>query len=114
MTAHFPDRETVQTVLSLATRAPSVHNTQPWRWRVGSQSLHLYADRGLRLPSTDPDSRDLFLSCGGAADPTTPAQRCRRVFGWISFRLRCRRAVAQSDSSEGSFRSMSRCTTPHA
>ena len=64
MSAHFPDRETVQTVLSLATRAPSVHNTQPWRWRVGSESLHLYADHRLRLPSTDPDSRDLFLSCG--------------------------------------------------
>jgi len=64
MSAHFPDRETIQTVLSLATRAPSVHNTQPWRWRVGSKSLHLYADRGLHLPSTDPDGRDLILSCG--------------------------------------------------
>ncbi|BBX45902.1 nitroreductase family protein [Mycobacterium cookii] len=66
MSAHFPDRETVHTVLSLATRAPSVHNTQPWRWRVGSTSLHLYADRGLHLPSTDPDGRDLILSCGMA------------------------------------------------
>lgn len=64
MNAHFPDRETVHAVLSLATRAPSVHNTQPWRWRVGSDSLHLYADRGLHLPSTDPDWRDLILSCG--------------------------------------------------
>jgi hypothetical protein len=64
MSAHFPDRETVHTVLSLATRAPSVHNTQPWRWRIGSNSLHLYADRGLHLPSTDPDGRDLTLSCG--------------------------------------------------
>ncbi len=66
MSAHFPDRETVHAVLSLATRAPSVHNTQPWRWRVGSDSLHLYADRKLHLPSTDPDGRDLILSCGVA------------------------------------------------
>lgn len=64
MSAHFPDRETIQTVLSLAIRAPSVHNTQPWRWRVGQQRLHLYADPGLQLPSTDPDSRDLIVSCG--------------------------------------------------
>lgn len=64
MSAHFPDRENVETVLSLATRAPSVHNTQPWRWRVGANSLHLYADRALHLASTDPDGRDLVLSCG--------------------------------------------------
>ena len=64
MSTHFPDHETVYTALSLATRAPSVHNTQPWRWRVGSDSLHLYAERGLNLPSTDPDGRDLILSCG--------------------------------------------------
>ena len=64
MSAHFPDHETVYTALSLATRAPSVHNTQPWRWRVGSASLHLYAEPELHLPSTDPDGRDLILSCG--------------------------------------------------
>src|ERR1700733_529510 len=64
MRSHFPDRESIRTALSLASRAPSVHNTQPWRWRVGSDSLHLYAERGLNLPSTDPDGRDLILSCG--------------------------------------------------
>ncbi len=64
MSTHFPDHETVRAALSLAARAPSVHNTQPWRWRVGSNSLHLYADRSLHLPNTDPDSRELMLSCG--------------------------------------------------
>ena len=66
MSARFPDRDTIHTVLSLATRAPSVHNSQPWRWRVGAQSLDLYADSELHLPSTDPDRRDLMLSCGAA------------------------------------------------
>lgn len=60
----FPDRESIHTALSLATRAPSIHNSQPWRWLVGTQTLHLYADLDRHLPNTDPDSRDLLLSCG--------------------------------------------------
>ncbi len=66
MNAHFPDAGTVRTALALASRAPSVHNTQPWRWRVGTTSLHLYSDASLQLPNTDPDGRDLILSCGAA------------------------------------------------
>jgi hypothetical protein len=66
MNNHFPDRETVHTVLSLAASAPSVHNSQPWRWRVGARSLHLYADRDRHLSATDPDGRDLVLSCGAS------------------------------------------------
>lgn len=46
MTAHFPEAETLHAALSLAIRAPSVHNSQPWRWRVGSHSLHLYMPIG--------------------------------------------------------------------
>jgi len=64
MNTHFPDHDTIHAALSLATRAPSIHNSQPWRWRVGDESLHLYADRSMRLPNTDPDGRDLMLSCG--------------------------------------------------
>ncbi len=66
MSTLFPDHATIRAVLSLATRAPSVHNTQPWRWRVGSDRLHLYADRGLHLLNTDPDGRDLLVSCGAS------------------------------------------------
>lgn len=66
MTAQFPDRDTVRTALSLATRAPSVHNSQPWRWKVGDESLHLYADTARHLIHTDPDQRDLLLSCGAS------------------------------------------------
>ena len=57
MSAHFPDAETVRSALTLAVRAPSVHNSQPWLWRVGDHSLHLYANRDLHLSQVDPDSR---------------------------------------------------------
>ena len=66
MNPHFPDAGTIRTVLALASRAPSVHNTQPWRWLVGTQSLHLYSDVSRQLPNIDPDGRDLLLSCGVA------------------------------------------------
>lgn len=64
MSTQLPDAETVRTTLTLATRAPSIDNTQPWRWRVDRTSLHLYSDSRMELPNTDPDGRDLMLSCG--------------------------------------------------
>lgn len=62
--AQFPDGATLRTVLTLATRAPSIHNTQPWRWRVGATSLDLFCEPQMQLPNTDPDGRDLIISCG--------------------------------------------------
>ncbi|MEV5837602.1 NAD(P)H nitroreductase [Nocardia sp. NPDC052112] len=62
----LPDDHTVRAALALAVRAPSVRNTQPWRWRIGNRSVHLYLDPTRALPSTDPDHRDLVLSCGAA------------------------------------------------
>jgi hypothetical protein len=65
MSTPSPDR--LRSVVELACRAPSVHNTQPWRWRiVGDTGLALYADRDRQLPVADPDGRDLALSCGAA------------------------------------------------
>ena len=61
-----PDDGTIRTALALAGRAPSVHNTQPWLWHLGPGSVHLVADDGRRLAATDPDGRDLLVSCGAA------------------------------------------------
>jgi nitroreductase len=49
-----------------ALRAPSVHNTQPWRWRIRTDTVELHADWDRQLIATDPDRRDLVLSCGAA------------------------------------------------
>ncbi|WP_109522647.1 MULTISPECIES: Acg family FMN-binding oxidoreductase [Nocardia] len=62
----MPDDATVRAALALAVRAPSVHNTQPWRWRIGDRTIHLYLDPTRALPATDPDQRDMLLSCGAA------------------------------------------------
>jgi nitroreductase len=66
MSAHFPDVDTIRSALALAVRAPSVHNSQPWQWRMGDRSLHLYADPDLHLRQTDPDARDMMISCGAS------------------------------------------------
>src|ERR1700754_2733281 len=52
--------------LRRAQRAPSVHNTQPWRWRLTDVGVELHADRTRHLVDTDPDQRDLIISCGAA------------------------------------------------
>jgi hypothetical protein len=66
MRQHKPDHETVRSVIALAVRAPSIHNSQPWRWVTSDNSVHLFADQERRLPATDPDGRDLLVSCGAA------------------------------------------------
>jgi nitroreductase len=49
-----------------AALAPSIHNTQPWRWRVHRGYADLYAEPGRQLANTDPDRRLLTVSCGTA------------------------------------------------
>ncbi|QUR66746.1 Acg family FMN-binding oxidoreductase [Mycobacterium spongiae] len=66
MNAQFPATDTLSTVLTLAIRAPSIHNTQPWLWRVRASSLDLYSEPEMQLLNTDPDGRDLIISCGAA------------------------------------------------
>jgi nitroreductase len=66
MIAHLPDRETIETALSLATRAPSMRENQPWLWRVGERSLHLYADGARSGLDGDAGERAVLLSCGAA------------------------------------------------
>lgn len=54
------------TAVEHALRAPSVHNTQPWRWRIRPDAVELHADWTRHLVATDPDRRDLIMSCGAA------------------------------------------------
>jgi nitroreductase len=83
--AQHPDVETMRSALMLAVKAPSVHNTQPWRWRVGEHSVHLYAHRQLHLEHTDPDARDFMLSCGAALN------HCEIAFAALGWRAETHR-----------------------
>jgi hypothetical protein len=62
----FASAEQVRHVVQAAGLAPSVHNTQPWRFVRHPQRLDLWADSRRQLGVLDPDSRQLHLSCGAA------------------------------------------------
>ncbi|GAA3210438.1 Acg family FMN-binding oxidoreductase [Nonomuraea helvata] len=54
-------------LLVAAGHAPSVHNTQPWRFHVaGREFLELLADQDRRLRVSDPRGRSQIVSCGAA------------------------------------------------
>ncbi len=63
---HRPAAAAYAQAAEAAGRAPSIHNTQPWHWRIRPDRLDLYADTTRALPGTDPDGRMLLLSCGAA------------------------------------------------
>ena len=67
-TLQAPTRSEVERAVSHGVRAPSIHNTQPWRWRYRHGVLDLFADRTRQLPALDPDGRSLLLSCGAALE----------------------------------------------
>src|ERR1700712_3245229 len=55
--------------LNAAVLAPSIHNTQPWRFRIYDGSaphVDLLMDTGRGLSALDPSHRQLVISCGAA------------------------------------------------
>lgn len=51
---------------AMAGHAPSVYNTQPWRWTVLADRMQLSAVGERQLNAADPDARLLVVSCGAA------------------------------------------------
>lgn len=49
-----------------AGKAPSIHNSQPWRFRWAGDTFELYADTTRVLSAADPHGRELVVSCGAA------------------------------------------------
>ncbi|HEU4491647.1 MAG TPA: hypothetical protein VFR74_12325 [Jiangellales bacterium] len=56
----------LRTVVEAAHRAPSVLNTQPWRWAEVEDGLELRADSVRVLRVADPLGRFLVVSCGAS------------------------------------------------
>ncbi|BCJ57650.1 Acg family FMN-binding oxidoreductase [Micromonospora endophytica] len=63
---HRPLTTALAEAAAMAGHAPSVHNTQPWRWRVLPEALELRMVRDAQLTATDPAGELVTLSCGAA------------------------------------------------
>jgi nitroreductase len=63
-----PPAEQIAEWVRAATMAPSMHNTQPWQFRVlrGSQAIELRADPERMLRHGDPYGRAVHIACGAA------------------------------------------------
>ncbi|HLX48523.1 MAG TPA: nitroreductase family protein [Streptosporangiaceae bacterium] len=63
-----PSRRLLDELLVAAMAAPSMHNTQPWRFRLreAADTIELYADPDRMLPIGDPHGRAAYLGCGAA------------------------------------------------
>jgi hypothetical protein len=59
-------RSALEHAADQARLAPSVHNTQPWRFHIDGHGLEVVADRSRQLSVLDPTGRQLLVSCGCA------------------------------------------------
>ena len=69
--------EIARFAIGAAVWAPSVHNTQPWRFGAQPGEISLYADPDRRLTVADPAGREMFISCGAALFTVRLALRYR-------------------------------------
>lgn len=79
--APLGDGPDVDSVIRYATLAANGHNTQPWRFRVSGQSIHILPDFSRRTPVVDPDDHHLYASLGCAAENMALASGARGLLG---------------------------------
>ncbi len=72
-------------LVRLATLAASSHNTQPWKFRLGRESIAILPDFERRCPVVDPDDAHLFKSLGCAAENLVHAAAAYGYAATVSF-----------------------------
>jgi nitroreductase len=73
------DSEVLARCVAAATLAPSLHNSQPWRFRITGGTVEVYADPSRRLDALDASGRELLISVGAALFTLRLAMRSQ---GW--------------------------------
>ena len=73
--------DALTSVIGLACRAPSLHNSQPWRWDFDDGTLRLFADHERVGRHTDSTGREVLMSCGAMLDHL---QVAASYYGWCT------------------------------
>ena len=60
------EQDLLRDCVASATAAPSVHNTQPWLFRIRDDGVDVLVDRRRQLHTIDPDGREMCVSVGAA------------------------------------------------
>src|ERR1700758_4904294 len=68
MTQTVADTKVITTAIELACRAPSLHNSQPWRWVATPAAVDLFTDADRVVRATDRSGREAIISCGAVLD----------------------------------------------
>lgn len=63
------DAKVIRGAVRLACRAPSLHNSQPWRWVVDTGGLHRFLDPARLMISADNSGREVVISGHLHRDP---------------------------------------------
>ena len=62
------DIDVIKQAVQLACRAPSLHNSQPWRWVAEGARLDLFSEPSRIGRSSDSTGREVLISCGAVLD----------------------------------------------
>lgn len=74
------ESKVIENAVTLACRAPSLYNTQPWRWVADGAWLDLFLDAS-RAVRADRSMREAHIGCGGALEHLRVAMAAA---GWIA------------------------------
>lgn len=97
------DTEFITQAIQSACRAPSLHNSQPWRWVADGGALHLFADPSRIGHHTDSTGREVIISCGAVLDHLRVASAAA---GWEAVIHRFPNAADQDHLASIEFRRM--------
>ncbi len=76
------DSDLIKQAVAVASRAPSLHNSQPWSWLADGPELQLHLDRSRIVAHADPCGREALIGCGAMLDHLRTAMASS---GWESF-----------------------------